>query len=378
MGEKTWEGIYARKASILVYFRWNGRSYRETLKLDPTPKNLAYASRLRHDILRAVELGTFSIGDFFPDSKHAAKSDHGPQIEKAIDDYLDSRSRILAETTVREFRNTLKKFFADDLGKHLGAFDFATLNQRLANLEVSPKTGNNILSCLRGLYDYAVRSKWVSENPTLDIEFAKRADPEPDPLDRDEMEAVIADMAKHYHPQVANYFEGALWLGWRPSEGIALNWGNLDRRKGILRINAARVRGVEKTTKTYRARDVELDARGLALFERQREFTQLKAGRIFTNPVTGENWWDTSDLVQKYWRPSLVRLGIRDRDARQTRHTCATMLLMAGCNPAWCAAQLGHSVEMFLRVYSRWISGADKGRERAKLADFALTIHKVS
>jgi hypothetical protein len=49
------------------------------------------------------------------------------------------------------------------------------------------------------------------------------------------------------------------------------------------------------------------------------------------------------------------------------------MLLMAGCNPAWCATQLGHSVEMFLRVYARWLSSSDKGRERAKLLEFSQT-----
>ena len=31
--------------------------------------------------------------------------------------------------------------------------------------------------------------------------------------------------------------------------------------------------------------------------------------------------------------------------------------LMAGANPAFMARQLGHSVEMFFRVYSKWIDG---------------------
>jgi integrase len=285
---------------------------------------------------------------------------------------------VLAKTTVSEYRNTLRHFLSEHLDRHLGEVDFAVIDQRLSNLPVTSKTHNNIISCVRGLYDYAVLCKWVPENPTKSIQFAKVAEPEPDPLDRDEVEAVIRDMASHYHPQIANYFEGALWLGWRPSEGIALPWGNLDRRKGVLRISGARVRGVEKVTKTNRSRDVELDERALAIFERQRAHTHMKGDRIFTNPVTGENWWDTADLVKKYWRPSLKRLGIRDRDARQTRHTCATMLLMAGCNPAWCATQLGHSVEMFLRVYARWLSSSDKGRERAKLLGFSPQIHRGS
>jgi hypothetical protein len=47
---------------------------------------------------------------------------------------------------------------------------------------------------------------------------------------------------------------------------------------------------------------------------------------------------------------------------------------MAGCNIAWSARQLGHSMEMFLKTYSTWIAKADKGRERSKIADFFKAI----
>jgi integrase len=39
------------------------------------------------------------------------------------------------------------------------------------------------------------------------------------------------------------------------------------------------------------------------------------------------------------------------------------MLLMAKRTPAWCADQLGHSVEMFLRIYSKWIETDQDERE---------------
>jgi integrase len=377
MGEKTWEGLYAREASILIYFRWDGRSYRETLRLQPTPKNMQYAANMRRDILRRIELGTFSIAEFFPESKHAGKSDAGPTLAETIEKFLSSKERSVAATTLREYRNCLFSTLANRKpASRIAECDFAMLDGILSELSVSGKTHNNIVSCWRVYFAYAVRMGWLPSNPTDGIGRAIQADTEPDPLDQNEASLVITDMAKHYDPQIANYFEGALWLGWRPSEGIALHWSRLDWRKQILAIGDARVRGLNKGTKTGNVRYVELDDRALEIFRRQKEHTFLEGGRIFHNPVTGRPWWDTADLVQRYWRPSLRRLGIRDRDARQTRHTCATMMLMAGCNPAWCAAQLGHSVEMFLRTYSRWITGADRGAERAKLAQFAPPIHK--
>jgi integrase len=44
-----------------------------------------------------------------------------------------------------------------------------------------------------------------------------------------------------------------------------------------------------------------------------------------------------------FWNPTLRALGLRHRDAYQTRHTFASTLLMGDSNPAWIARQLGHA-----------------------------------
>lgn len=73
--------------------------------------------------------------------------------------------------------------------------------------------------------------------------------------------------------------------------------------------------------------------------------------------------------MEKFWRPALRTCGIRHRDARQIRHTFATMCLMAEMNPAYVAGQLGH-VEMFFRVYSKWINGTNNDRQQSRLDSF--------
>jgi integrase len=45
------------------------------------------------------------------------------------------------------------------------------------------------------------------------------------------------------------------------------------------------------------------------------------------------------------------------------------MMLMAGMTPAFCAKQLGHSVEMFLRTYSKWIDGGQNALEMKRLEE---------
>jgi integrase len=54
---------------------------------------------------------------------------------------------------------------------------------------------------------------------------------------------------------------------------------------------------------------------------------------------------------------TLKTLGIRYRPPYNARHTYATMCLMAGMMPALIANQLGHSIQILLTRYPRWLDG---------------------
>lgn len=59
---------------------------------------------------------------------------------------------------------------------------------------------------------------------------------------------------------------------------------------------------------------------------------------------------------------------MRARDARQTRHTYATLMLQAGAKPAFVSRQMGHAnSQMFFKTYSKWLDSEDDWREVAKL-----------
>ena len=63
----------------------------------------------------------------------------------------------------------------------------------------------------------------------------------------------------------------------------------------------------------------------------------------------------------------LKAVGMRYRRPYNCRHTYATAMLMAGMTPAFCAKQLGHSVEMFLKTYTKWVDGDQDSVEMARL-----------
>jgi len=73
-------------------------------------------------------------------------------------------------------------------------------------------------------------------------------------------------------------------------------------------------------------------------------------------------------LREDFFQPALKALGVRQRPAYNTRHTYATVALMAGVNRAYIARQLGHAnTAMLFKHYAKWIEGADSGIEAGKL-----------
>lgn len=88
---------------------------------------------------------------------------------------------------------------------------------------------------------------------------------------------------------------------------------------------------------------------------------------ILFQPSKGGLWINEPSVTIRHFKSALKALNIRERRQYDTRHTYATMCLMSGMNPAFIANQLGHSVEMLLSTYAKWISSSSDWRELEKL-----------
>lgn len=371
--DEHFEGVYPREKSIQIGFTWNGQRHKERLALTPTPANLKAAARIRSDIVDAIRLDRFTRADFsryFPDSKHIGSSG-GSTFSAVADAWLAIVTPELAKTTVKEYTNLLERNFKPVFGDTpIAEISYEDLAVYMAGRDIkAAKTFNNIMTPVRRIWSYALDTGRVPVDITAKIKSRKGTKPAPDPLELDEIEAVLTHIAKKYSAQWHNYFEFAFFSGLRPSELIALKWAKIDFRRSKVRIDAARVRAVDKDTKTHNSRDIDLQTRALAALIRQKEHSFLNpAGYVFHNPFTNERLYDAGSPVQLVWRPTLKAIGLRDRDARQTRHSFATMCLHAGMNPAYISRQMGHTnPRMFFEVYSKWMDGEASNREISKL-----------
>lgn len=362
-------GVIIRKNALQIDLRAQGYG-KEPLPLSPTPVNIRYAERLRLEILGKIERGTFVLAEYFPESprvpKAVAESTTNDVITlgNVFTEWLAVKRPELQHSTADQYRQTLDSYHFDAVRQMpADQLTFRELKMLLAGLPENAKTFNNVASVLSMALEYGHLAKMLPEPLHLHITMRKNQKPQPDPFTLEQVELLLQRFGS---TRARDYYEFAFFSGIRPSEQIALCWPKVDLTTGTVLVDQALTRGKVKGTKTTDVREIELTARARQVLERQRAVTQLAGERVFVGD-DGEGFASTEEPLRRWWKPAMKLSGLRQRDARQTRHTFATVCLMAGITPAWAARQLGHSVEMFYRVYSRWIDKADKGAERRKL-----------
>lgn len=375
MGRKG-TGIEVREKSIRIAFQYQGAREKHTLMVNgkpmlPTPANVKHAHRLVAEIKDKIRHGLFSMAEYFPASGEALPITLADQLNTWL-----ATQRI--EQSSRDGYIAAINFWcsADIEGEPLGTFKLRSI--RASNLltaiasreDLAGKTINNYACVLRAALELAVVDKLITENPALHIKHAEHQKPPPDPFEPQERDQIIDYTREKYPEQIWNFVEFWFWSGLRTGEILALQWANVLLPTKRVIVSESKVAGRKKgSTKTKRVREVILNSRALAAIERQRKHTQLAGRDVFLNPRDGKPWKIEQSFRRNYWTRTLSRLGIRHRRAYNMRHTYATAMLMAGVMPAFAAKQLGHSVQVFLTTYAKWIDGDRNQAEMARLEE---------
>lgn len=380
MGRKSETGgVTPLGDRIQVRFSWRGKELRPTLGMKPTAANLKHAKRIREAVLADIRAGTFNLAEYFPDYKFAdrhAVDEMARDFRQWAELWGELAARDLEDSTLRIYKRHLTAYWVSTFGndmpkaitherilKHLAKLASERIDEATGMVikPLSRKSQNNILIPLRGVFDLICKADRYLRNPVDGIENLKVQTAPPDPFSAEEVEIIMAALRKRGEVE-ADYFEFAFFAGLRSSEQIALLWQDVDLRSGIVKVRRARVLAKDKErTKTATEREVELNARALAVLDRQRARTQLAGGHVFINPATGKPWND-EQTQRKIFAAALKVAGIRHRPPKECRDTSVTLSLAAGADPAWVAKQHGHSLQVMMRSYAKWIPKADKGR----------------
>ncbi len=383
-GERERSGVKAISASsIQITFTYKGVLCRERIKLQPTPANLKRAAQHRAAILDAIERGTFDYGTTFPDSPKrflfVEQKGEGYLLEVWIESWIARQKQHLKSSTWDDYR----KIVENTLIPAFGRVALTDIKRPLIREWCEKQTsGNkrlaNVQSVLRASLQDALDDDLIDTNPLHGWKFARKEAPKPeddiDPFTADEQTAILNACAD---PQHQTLFQFAFWSGLRTSELVALEWGDIDWRRGIVRVQRAKTQAAAEAegTKTRRGtRDVKILPAALRALIAQKPFTFVAGGSVFHNPRTGEPWEGDQPIRLGAWTRAIRKSGVRYRHPYQTRHTYASMLLTAGESPIWVANQMGHAdTTMIFRNYGRWIPDAtpDAGGKAVEMFDQA-------
>lgn len=366
MGRRATGTVEPLKTSIRLKFTWQEKRCVETLKVAPTAANLKGAHATLKRVQAAIATGTYDRRDYF-DTPGEERAD---SFRDVADLWLKSKTG--AKSTLANYGWSVGFWKAALPDVAISKIKYSDITGAIKDKAetVSGKTLNNHLIVIRGIFKFAKRDKIITDDPTAEIEQQKHQSPPPDPFSTEERDAMLKHMKAAFPDAILNYFQFAFFTGLRPSELIAVRWGDVDWKKKTIRVQRARVMWEDKGTKTNTVRDVRLTPPALDALTRQKTHTFMKGAEcpIFCNPLSGNPWADDQRQRRAYFQPALRTLGIRARDAYNTRHTFATAALMAGVNPARISKQLGHAnTGMLFKHYGTWIEGADQGAEDAKL-----------
>ncbi|MDP2447651.1 site-specific integrase [Pseudomonas sp.] len=366
--------------TIRIRFTWRGATPPrrcETLRLAQTPKGINAATKLLARVKQLIDhqaLDDDKYIQLFPNTSYSV-SKRVPNFRDYAQVWLDSREIVAG--TRRNYRITMNKHWMPYLAllpvNAISAFDIRKIV--VATEWASTTAKRTALVRLRAVLRSAVNDGWLDKNPAIGIDLPIKAKRKLDPFTKEEADTIIEHLYTTLGGERTEIYacliEFAFYTGMRPGEVRALRWDEIDETKRTARVCRIVVDGeVAERIKNRKPRNVLLNDRAMHALDRAKvvkEKIRLKTDFIFP-PAQGGEWMQDPDGPTGYLRPALAALGIRQRRLYDTRHTYATMCLMAGMNVAFIANQLGHTIEVLLSTYAEWINSEGDWSEMNKLS----------
>ncbi|WP_256203131.1 site-specific integrase [Pseudomonas sp. ML96] len=355
-------------------FTWKHRRC-ETLAYAPTAAGIAKASSLRAQVKQLVKLGVMTddkYAELFPASSYSLAR-RTPTFGEYAQVWLDSRE--IVGSTRLNYKSTLNRYWMPHFAA-LRLDEISAVDVRKVIAETnwaSPGVRRNACDKLSTIFKEAVQDGTIARNPASAISRPKLPKKVVDPFTREEAEQIIAHMYSKLTGLLriyACFFEFAFFTGMRPGEVMALRWEEVDFQGRSAHVCRVQVKGkIHERVKTKRSRHVLLNDRALHALNEAKPLTMARSAYVFA-PATlakDSDWIRTCTTPREYFAKACRALGLRERRQYDTRHTYATMCLMAGMNPAFIANQLGHSVQMLLSTYAKWLNSTSDWAELQKL-----------
>jgi integrase len=239
---------------------------------------------------------------------------------------------------------------------------------------LSPRTVNYIHVTLHKALSQAVSDGPLPRN-AAQVKAPRPEKPEIKPLSPDQARKLIAT-AYATGDRYAALYVVALHTGMREGEMLGLRWDDLDLDATTPML---RVRRTLSETRTGHKFELPKSGKGRSIKLSSKAVYALRSHRVKQaeeKPRLGSLWQDNglvfstttgtttsgTNLLGRYFKPLLKQADLPAIRLHDLRHTCATILLMAGKHPKYVQELLGHaSISITLDTHSHVIEGMDGG-----------------
>jgi len=361
-------GVRERNGKLQIAFSKDGQECRISLGIEASTKNIEYSEQLRNQILFEIKIGAFTWEKHFPKSKQALQA-ATPQSnlaamtvkDRLVEFYERHERPRLASSTNKTNASCISQTI-EEFGHHkvldLRTSDIAAFVQ-IRSKYSSKKTVSNILIPLSNMYK-EIENDTDHINPVarlnMGLYYTKKNEAKRPKSNRTGTNPFTVEQIKQIilaaEGQCRNILQFFFYTGVRTGEAIALEWQDIDFETQTVVIRHSKSVEEISSTKVGKGRILKLLPPALDALYAQKEFTGKLGQFVFHDPRKKQPWQDDQAIRKKAWVPALKAAQITYRNPYQTRHSFATMLLMAREDPRFVVSMLGHSsLEMVNKHY---------------------------
>ena len=196
----------------------------------------------RRDILEGMELldGNGTVTQAVKFFLRHGNPDRGPRtLVDVTAEYISGKERagrrprtiIDARSKVERFVNTIDK-------KNIHEVMTADVEDWLNSQGFTPATRSSYRRAMIGLFNYAVKRKYIPENPALAIETVAFDQAVPDVMDLADVRKILRTAEKHC-PELVPYLSIGFFAGLRTAELEGLQWEQIDLDERIITVTPA-------------------------------------------------------------------------------------------------------------------------------------------
>ncbi len=287
------------------------------------------------------------------------------QFSVYVERWLVRRAVTVKPNTLRTYTTMFKKYltpaFGDEDMRDVTRDEVRTFTYRL--LALGKLTGRSIrimLILLHDVFDDAIDDKVAQTNPAhrlnVDLPDDSTARYVPEPED---VSATFAQLNEN--PAVQVFLALTAMTGLRRGEALGLWWGDIDWRKGTIRVERSLTRANQACSNTFRniewaysttlavvppksktsRRTVNMPAQLEVLLKQLRALTRNESPFVFQQNADGAPL--DPDLLYDVLHDAQDRADVKRFGFHGLRHLYASRLQEAGASPAHTRDRMGHS-----------------------------------